>query len=91
MLNLQTGTPWESITFTALGRDRQIFFNILQEGTQENAQPLIKAVENDYLSYLPIIDEANYIPDIYLYIYIYIYIHMKCGCCDGVVQRGSWR
>lgn len=33
MIDLHTGTPWESVTFTALGRDRQIFFNILQEGT----------------------------------------------------------
>lgn len=32
MVDLHTGTPWESVTFTALGRDRQIFFNILQEG-----------------------------------------------------------
>lgn len=34
MIDLHTGTPWESVTFTALGRDRQIFFNILQEGTR---------------------------------------------------------
>ena len=34
MLDLNTGTPWESVTFTALGRDRQIFFNILQEGKE---------------------------------------------------------
>ncbi|KAM4730876.1 mitochondrial chaperone BCS1 [Anableps anableps] len=34
MVNLHTGTPWESITFTALGRDRQIFFNILQEARE---------------------------------------------------------
>lgn len=32
MVDLHTGTPWESVTFTALGRNRQIFFNILQEG-----------------------------------------------------------
>ena len=32
MVDLQTGTPWESVTFTALGRDRQLFVNILQEG-----------------------------------------------------------
>lgn len=32
MVDLHTGTPWESVTFTAFGRDRQIFFNILQEG-----------------------------------------------------------
>ncbi|ROL50459.1 Mitochondrial chaperone BCS1 [Anabarilius grahami] len=34
MVNLHTGTPWESVTFTALGRDRQIFFNILQEARE---------------------------------------------------------
>lgn len=32
MVDLHTGTPWESVTFTAMGRDRRIFFNILQEG-----------------------------------------------------------
>lgn len=32
MVDLQTGTPWESVTFTALGTDRKIFFNILEEG-----------------------------------------------------------
>ncbi|XP_029789693.1 mitochondrial chaperone BCS1 isoform X2 [Suricata suricatta] len=31
MIDLQTGTPWESVTFTALGTDRKIFFNILEE------------------------------------------------------------
>ncbi|KAI7808394.1 mitochondrial chaperone BCS1 [Triplophysa rosa] len=34
MVDLHTGTPWESVTFTALGRDRQIFFNILQEARE---------------------------------------------------------
>jgi len=32
MIDLNTGTPWESVTFTALGTNREIFFNILQEG-----------------------------------------------------------
>lgn len=32
MIDLHTGTPWESVTFTALGTNREIFFNILQEG-----------------------------------------------------------
>lgn len=32
MIDLQTGTPWESVTFTALGTDRKVFFNILEEG-----------------------------------------------------------
>ncbi|XP_049985531.1 mitochondrial chaperone BCS1 isoform X2 [Alexandromys fortis] len=31
MVDLQTGTPWESVTFTALGTDRKLFFNILEE------------------------------------------------------------
>uniref|UniRef100_A0A8C5PM98 Mitochondrial chaperone BCS1 n=1 Tax=Leptobrachium leishanense TaxID=445787 RepID=A0A8C5PM98_9ANUR len=31
MLDLHTGTPWESVTFTAFGTKRDIFFNILQE------------------------------------------------------------
>ncbi|NWX92150.1 BCS1 protein, partial [Nothoprocta pentlandii] len=31
MIDLHTGTPWESVTFTALGTNREIFFNILQE------------------------------------------------------------
>lgn len=35
MVDLHTGTPWESVTFTALGRNRQIFFNILQEGNNK--------------------------------------------------------
>nr|XP_033799845.1 mitochondrial chaperone BCS1 isoform X2 [Geotrypetes seraphini] len=32
MVDLHTGTPWESVTFTALGTNREIFFNILHEG-----------------------------------------------------------
>ena len=32
MIDLQTGTPWDSVTFTALGTDRKVFFNILEEG-----------------------------------------------------------
>lgn len=34
MIDLHTGTPWESVTFTALGTNREIFFNILREGLQ---------------------------------------------------------
>jgi hypothetical protein len=34
MVDLQTGTPWESVTFTALGADRKVFFNILKEGAE---------------------------------------------------------
>lgn len=33
MIDLHTGTPWESVTFTAIGSNREVFFNILQEGT----------------------------------------------------------
>ncbi|XP_068103207.1 mitochondrial chaperone BCS1 [Hyperolius riggenbachi] len=31
MIDLHTGTPWESVTFTAIGTNKDIFFNILQE------------------------------------------------------------
>ncbi|KAJ6665513.1 hypothetical protein lerEdw1_003354 [Lerista edwardsae] len=34
MIDLHTGTPWESVTFTAVGSNRQIFFNILQEAKE---------------------------------------------------------
>ncbi|MBN3314496.1 BCS1 protein, partial [Atractosteus spatula] len=34
MIDLHTGTPWESVTFTALGRDREVFFSILQEARE---------------------------------------------------------
>ncbi|NXS62088.1 BCS1 protein, partial [Brachypteracias leptosomus] len=34
MIDLHSGTPWESVTFTALGTDRHIFFNILQEARE---------------------------------------------------------
>ena len=39
MIDLQTGTPWESVTFTALGTDRKVFFNILEEGVGRHRQP----------------------------------------------------
>ncbi|XP_030065862.1 mitochondrial chaperone BCS1 [Microcaecilia unicolor] len=34
MVDLHTGTPWESVTFTAMGTNREIFFNILQEARE---------------------------------------------------------
>ncbi|XP_001364893.1 mitochondrial chaperone BCS1 isoform X1 [Monodelphis domestica] len=34
MIDLQTGTPWESVTFTALGTDRSIFSSILEEARE---------------------------------------------------------
>ncbi|XP_019410016.1 PREDICTED: mitochondrial chaperone BCS1 [Crocodylus porosus] len=34
MIDLHTGTPWESVTFTALGTNRDIFFSILQEARE---------------------------------------------------------
>lgn len=40
MIDLQTGTPWESVTFTALGTDRKVFFNILEEGVGWHRLPL---------------------------------------------------
>ena len=32
MVNIQTGTPWETVTLTAIGRNRQVYFQILEEG-----------------------------------------------------------
>ena len=32
IVNFQTGSPWETVTLTALGRDRSVYFNILEEG-----------------------------------------------------------
>ncbi|CAB1328386.1 unnamed protein product [Coregonus sp. 'balchen'] len=34
MVDLHTGTPWESVTFTAMGRNRHVLFNILQEARE---------------------------------------------------------
>ncbi|XP_063285346.1 mitochondrial chaperone BCS1 [Pelobates fuscus] len=34
MIDLHTGTPWENVTFTAFGTNRNIFFNILQEARE---------------------------------------------------------
>ncbi|XP_015675963.1 mitochondrial chaperone BCS1 [Protobothrops mucrosquamatus] len=34
MIDLHTGTPWESVTFTAVGNKREIFFNIMQEARE---------------------------------------------------------
>ena len=36
MVNFQTGSPWETVTLTALGRDRNIYFKILDEGLLGN-------------------------------------------------------
>jgi chaperone BCS1 len=32
MVNLQTGSPWETVTLTALGRNRDVYFRILEHG-----------------------------------------------------------
>ncbi|XP_059503572.1 mitochondrial chaperone BCS1 isoform X2 [Stegostoma tigrinum] len=32
MIDLHTGTPWETVTLTSLGSNRQVFFDILREG-----------------------------------------------------------
>ena len=32
MVNFQTGTPWETVTLTTLGRRKDIYVNILDEG-----------------------------------------------------------
>ena len=31
MIDLNSGQPWETVTLTALGRNRQIFFNLLND------------------------------------------------------------
>lgn len=32
IVDFSTGSPWETVTLTALGRDKGLYFNILQEG-----------------------------------------------------------
>ena len=32
MIDLQTGTPWETVTLTAIGRNKGLFFDILSQG-----------------------------------------------------------
>jgi len=34
MVDLNSGTPWETVTLRTIGRDRQIFFDILEESRQ---------------------------------------------------------
>jgi len=36
MMNLQTGTPFETVTLTTIGRERKLFFDIIEEGTSVN-------------------------------------------------------
>ena len=31
MIDLHTGTPWETVTLTAIGRNKQLFFDILNQ------------------------------------------------------------
>jgi chaperone BCS1 len=31
-LDLHMGIPWETVTFTALGTDREMFYEMLEEG-----------------------------------------------------------
>lgn len=31
-LDLHMGVPWETVTLTAIGRDKSIYFDILEEG-----------------------------------------------------------
>ena len=33
IVDFSTGSPWETVTLTALGRDRSLYTDILQEGT----------------------------------------------------------
>lgn len=55
MVDLQTGTPWESVTFTALGTDRKVFFNILEEGMKWDRQ----AVRNGEAGHLLLGEEEQ--------------------------------
>ena len=32
MMNLQSGTPFETVTLTTIGRERKLFFDIIEEG-----------------------------------------------------------
>ena len=32
MMNLHSGTPFETVTLTTIGRERQLFFDIIEEG-----------------------------------------------------------
>ena len=32
MVNFQTGTPWETVTLTTIGRNRRVYFQMLEEG-----------------------------------------------------------
>ena len=34
MMDFQTGVPWESVTLTAIGRNRSVYFDILEEAKQ---------------------------------------------------------
>lgn len=36
MVNFQTGTPWETVTLTTVGRRRDVYFNILDEGIENH-------------------------------------------------------
>ena len=38
-LDLHMGVPWETVTLTAFGRDKSIYFKILEEGTPEGTNP----------------------------------------------------
>lgn len=31
-LDLHMGVPWETVTLTAIGRDKSLYYNILEEG-----------------------------------------------------------
>lgn len=34
MMNFQSGTPFETVTLTTIGRERKLFFDIIEEGKQ---------------------------------------------------------
>lgn len=53
MVNFQTGSPWETVTLTSLGWDRNIYINLLEEGLRlwQNGIDLgrvVYAIETDH-------------------------------------------
>ena len=41
MLDLNTGTPYETVTLTMIGRNRKLFFNIIEEGMRHYSYVIV--------------------------------------------------